>query len=1761
MDQHEPLASPRSYLHWDINNLVRELRQERLFVSSEQNELQKLNERVVNESIKLAQSAWVTSQQRLNLNRLILSRPDSSPAICCQKANLLESTRFIDAFKVLPYQDCILYGEFLQNLRASPELLAQCFALGEQICSQQALQVVPSLISGLYGSLVLPHDTVLVLRLLRQLTKLKLISSDNPRRMLRNSSCTFFRLYSEFHEGLFTSKLFLTAALQSPILQLLKDIEYFLDIDPDKAVERFPVEDRIKKFGKEGTQEYNARISKYRKWTINSLEAITTKFINSIKENLYCFPAPLSWLIKQIVNFLTKSGNFNAQEINAMITDLVFTHFICSAMVNPEPYGIIDTPISYISRFNLIQVARIIQMLALMKYQDVDTKVNDLYSLFDKECVSNLLDTILQDASESLEEVPLAIDSVELQGMVRSSALFTEAEIYNLIGFLQMISQALEQTSDEASAIPVTSPATNVGLEMFSVHDREKLTVLLSGIPTRPINGVTQTLSSDSLSKLKRESDEVSSDGSSKKSSILGKGNKMHKVPKPRLNKLSLLNVESHQNINGIIEDQSSALQSSSRPSSSGSDDCHLNHDVLIIPLNVPQGELVGLLPEHKVLSMELSNGFSSSTNLDSVTLTNNVDDFVSEQDSEERDQIVTETAGMVLASGQEKRTRFSHSHDEGSIGNISDNLEAISEAASNHSVASSLELEENEDQNDNDNLSDMISANVSGRGTPNISGRDTPSSQVTEGENDARQMGVEARLQFAPTAQPLINKQIRSEIDDKFCKFEIKKLLEGDETVSIISDTWSTDVLASDSETIEASERDRPSFMPPVVERLERANVVEGLDRLDTVSESAWSTDVLASDSERMTEVDTDDTASVAPSDDTASVARSDDTARSEIEDTPPVQIHRPIPISIPTTSNMNGSLINCGASTSSNHLNNGPVSASSSQPDSPLDIPLPHNYNIYLQNSPHYNGGGSNPNFSPSNAFRPIQEGRDSITPNSPMRTNVNGTPVSSNLTGKGGRKSDYQRRTMEYVDNNANNIHMRTTIERNQIIRSTSEQSTMTTRATETIEHRSSSSILRNSGNSENSSRREAILIDSNSICMNGLELLLEEKERKVISNKTNSTLVRQVSTPNEFPQIPNQKNHNKKIDDICDGVRLSNISLNSTSSSLTSSSSSSETNKKNAKMNGNHSDQWNQTSNNASQTQWYQTTDSMAVSTPSKLQNDLIDLSSDLPSSSSGIDSVLSVTVPKANSSIPTSAIKPQMTSTGAIPKSISFDMTAEKGDKDMMDDDQKNKRGFFGKLKMGFKNRRGKTVRGTDDLSGGRYEGGDGDPPRFKRYTSLDDSSPSLRSAVEESSEDILAKYRRKPSNNSDTNTSDSLSISSKLKSSTDSTAAGSSAISTSGNDERWLIDHNNIENCFAFSDAKRKLRIVLSTASEHSSSWDMNRAQNNNGPPENELVLFLRLQLAKARNLCDWPLVTLINETLRCIALFDLNECRKLLLALRQEHVKRGAYIRYLVRCRQELLATLAHIDSLNTQIISDRKLTTSYLVTVCVRMFLERREPAVLLFCEEFKNLSLADEKTDLLYSFMETLATEMNKDSNWKDASESQLELARTAIERTLISRVYINALFPNGDGDISRDQMLYDHMKKLSKIISPNHKDLRIHSVYHYECPWTSAQNAISAIAAYKTAADKVRCVMRCATVIMNLLSLASERGVPTADDFTPVLVYVLIKANPPSLLSTIQYVNSFYANRLQGEEQYWWIQFCSVVEFIKTMDYSD
>ncbi|KAL1132013.1 hypothetical protein AAG570_011623 [Ranatra chinensis] len=754
-------------LLWDLIELAGHLRQERLFVLSEQTHLQELNEKVVTASSELAQVAWVTAQQRVNLNRLILSCPDATPATCCRRARALESTHFVDAHKILGYQNCSSYGELLQTLRDSPRLLAHCLLAGDRLIPDEMPGVVQSLIAGLYASCVLPQDKSIVLQVLSHLITLQLLPSEYPRRLLRQGSCAFSRLYSSFHEGLFSGKLFLTAALHSPILQLLMLEEKHLDIDPEKAIMRLSHDEKLRRFGVEGSEEYKLEVERHKRWTISNLVAITKNFISSLHDNLHCFPSAVCWLVGQIYARLTNSNKLQEREVFCMCTDVVFTMFVCPAIVTPEPYGIMDAPISAVARFNLIQVAQILQMLAMLKYQQVDPKVKDLYSQFDKDCVSSIIDSMIEGSI--ISDNPQVGDNMNLQGLCRSAALFTEAELHSLVSFLRTV--ANEANSEDTKL-------------------QKELAKLLRQIPEQIVNGHSKP--------------NVSPDVPQKKHNILSKGK-----------------ARAH---NG------NAFETSAE------EEDVVGEKVLVIPFNTNTKPFVGLDSEQKIQILAMEKDANRTTQ-------------GAETDRQER------------AEGQEKRTRFSLSHDDGSIGNTSDNLEVVSEAPSNHSVASSLELE-TEDQNDN--LSDMVSANVSGRGSPNIS----------EGD-EIGQVGTSTRQQLDFNPPPPPNKHSRFDIDEKFGKFEIKTLIEGaDETVSLVSDTWSTDVLASDSETIEQPLLQAQLSLPDH-QQLSGPQVCKLMDVSETASE-AWSTDVVASDSERLTEVDTDDT---------ASVARSDDTGRSEVE------------------------------------------------------------------------------------------------------------------------------------------------------------------------------------------------------------------------------------------------------------------------------------------------------------------------------------------------------------------------------------------------------------------------------------------------------------------------------------------------------------------------------------------------------------------------------------------------------------------------------------------------------------------------------------------------------------------------------------------------------------------------------------------------------------------------------------------------------------------------------------------------------------
>ena len=486
-------------------------------------------------------------------------------------------------------------------------------------------------------------------------------------------------------------------------------------------------------------------------------------------------------------SLLTHSLRMEPREVHAICVDLVFAFFICPAIVNPDPCGIVEAPISPIARSNLIQVAQILQVLVLAKWEPFDPKMSDLYSRFDKNCVSSILDAILSEdgpatvpsaspsasSAESSPSVEPSMDSNRLlQGLNRSVVLVTESELQIFVNFFRTVvnAESVLHSVEKATLEGLLNPLPRYASPVKASGNGDVLGANGSDHATPPA-GTGSGTKMNILSKVKRVHSKVSLQRSNNSdigipNGIWSSSDDSGELGTPRLS-------------NG--EDS---------PGSAGA----TLEQVLVIPFSNKGQECIGMLTEQQVLaiSQQPKSESASRASLDGSSV----------QGGEEI------PAGNPI---QEKRTRFSLSHDEGSIGNTSDNLEAVSEAASNHSVESSVESE-NEDEAEQDpidNLSDMVSANVSGRGSPNVSGRDTPSSQVTEGDDGlARSGNNERRTLLLPTAPPK-----PSDIDDRFGRFDVKDMILGDETRSLVSDSWSTDVLGSDIELVnDAADRDRQS-------------------------------------------------------------------------------------------------------------------------------------------------------------------------------------------------------------------------------------------------------------------------------------------------------------------------------------------------------------------------------------------------------------------------------------------------------------------------------------------------------------------------------------------------------------------------------------------------------------------------------------------------------------------------------------------------------------------------------------------------------------------------------------------------------------------------------------------------------------------------------------------------------------------------------------------------------------------------------------
>lgn len=199
---------------------------------------------------------------------------------CARYALSPARTQFIESHKQFGHHDYYV-AEFLKALRERPSHLAKLIVRSEKYTSTSTSlssmlasslgpgqllpgvdnqyfstqRLVKAAFHSLYGNCLLIQDECLCLQLMKHLLEHQFGMADGPdqtstnvdlRRLIRRQSCSFnimFKLYMTFSHS---SQLFLTAALYEPIAKMLND-EWYLDIEPDKALARFSNEDIIAK--------------------------------------------------------------------------------------------------------------------------------------------------------------------------------------------------------------------------------------------------------------------------------------------------------------------------------------------------------------------------------------------------------------------------------------------------------------------------------------------------------------------------------------------------------------------------------------------------------------------------------------------------------------------------------------------------------------------------------------------------------------------------------------------------------------------------------------------------------------------------------------------------------------------------------------------------------------------------------------------------------------------------------------------------------------------------------------------------------------------------------------------------------------------------------------------------------------------------------------------------------------------------------------------------------------------------------------------------------------------------------------------------------------------------------------------------------------------------------------------------------------------------------------------------------------------------
>ncbi|KAI9051130.1 hypothetical protein LZ554_005232 [Drepanopeziza brunnea f. sp. 'monogermtubi'] len=234
--------------------------------------------------------------------------------------------------------------------------------------------------------------------------------------------------------------------------------------------------------------------------------------------------------------------------------------------------------------------------------------------------------------------------------------------------------------------------------------------------------------------------------------------------------------------------------------------------------------------------------------------------------------------------------------------------------------------------------------------------------------------------------------------------------------------------------------------------------------------------------------------------------------------------------------------------------------------------------------------------------------------------------------------------------------------------------------------------------------------------------------------------------------------------------------------------------------------------------------------------------------------------------------------------------------------------------------------------------------------------------------------------------------------------------------------------------------------------------------------------------------------------------------------------------------------------------------------------------------FLQEFgKKQWMVHEQVKIIGDFLAFITIKMGQCEVWREVSDAEFDNAREGMEKLVMNRLYTQTFSPAipppqpipgskskrrggerpmGPGrkgqhqeDVERDEILAQKVLIYGWI-----------KEQHLDIPAVGdsgkrflilAQQELLKIKTYRAPRDKIICVLNCCKVIFGLLKHSKSDS--SADSFMPLLIYVVLQANPEHMVSNVQYILRFRnQDKLAGEAGYYLSSLLGAVQFIENLD---